>query len=307
MSDMKKGIAIALWLLAAGPGAASAAPIAETKGYRAAFSGFSYAPVERPEGLYGCRDKITAGLKEPGVLNIAVAFGYSDMTDEGYDLVVDGFTKSSLIFNLTNPCVYIGQGFCDFKVAEENEHGISFYTREITAAGRRLTANLYTVSSGYSISNSDNKTIYKGLQNEQTKTAAHSYGLALKSADMVFYEGHSRDGGGPDFAPPRQTASGAVDYSWYRANKPGLKLLLASLAQAQPKPMFLGLYSCASRLHFLDALERQAPEAKLILSTKTVEAGKTKLALLRTLESVLNFECDSDLKARIEGTAFVVE
>lgn len=303
---MKKISAVILFFAAAGPGAPSSAQIAETKGYRAAFSGFTYAPAERPEGLYACQDKITDGLKDPGVLNIAVAFGYSDMTDEGYDLVVDGFTKSNLVFNLTGPCVYNGQGFCGFKTVEENEHGISRYTREISAAGRRLTVNLHTVSSSYSIGNSDNKTIYENLQNEQTKTARDFYSRALKSADLVFYEGHSRDGGGPDFAPPRPAASGGVDYSWYRADKPGLKLLLSSLAQAQPKPIFLGLYSCASRLHFLDSLERQAPDSKLILSAKVVEAGKTKAALLRTLESVLNFECDSDLEARIEGTSFVV-
>ena len=286
--------------------AMSSAQIAETKAFRTAFSGFSYAPEEKPEARYTCQNKIIGGQKDPGVLNIAVAFGYSDMTDEGYDLVTDGFTRSTMIFNLTAPCAYKGQGFCGFKPLEENEHGISRYTRELAVAGRRLTVNLYTVSGSYSAGNSDNKTVYKNQQNEQTRAAGEFYGWALQNADMVFYEGHSRDGGGPDFAPPRPASSGAVDYPWYHANKPGLKLLLSSLDRTQLKPQFLGLYSCASRIHFLDSLERHAPGSELVLSTKVVEGGKTKTALLRTLESVLNFECASDLKARLADTSFVI-
>ena len=284
----------------------AAAQIEESKAYRMAFSGFAYVPAERPEALYACQSKIMAGIKNPGVLNIAVAFGYSDLADEHFDLTTDAMTMDTVIFNMTNPCAYKGQGFCAFKLAEGKEHKVNRYTRELTTAGGKLTVNIYTINSSYSNGNSDNTGKYKDLQNEQTRTARDFYGWALQNSDLVLYEGHSRDGGGPDFAPPRLNGSGTVDYPWYHANRPGLKFLLSALDLAQRKPLSLGLYSCASRIHFLDSLERHASDSKLILSTKVVEGGKTKAALLRTLESSLNFECDADLRARLSDTSFVI-
>jgi hypothetical protein len=241
------------------------------------------------------------------VLNIAIALGYSDLTDEHFDLVTDGYTLNTIHSHLTSPCVYEGQGFCEFDLIEGDEHQVYHFSRSlINDSGENITVNIYTVNGSYSNNNSENKTIYKELQNTQTKIAKDFYGWALATSDMVFYEGHSRDGGGPDFAPPRQNRAGTVDYSWYHANKPGLKYLLSNLDTAQKKPMTVGLFSCASRTHFLKKLKQHSPNSKLILSTKVVEAGKTKLGLLKTLESVLNFECDGDLKARIRESSFVV-
>jgi hypothetical protein len=282
--------------------------LTEPLAFQTAFAGFVYAPVEKPEAHYACYSKINSNLKNLGVLNIAVALGYSDLTDEHFDLVTDAFTLNSLAFNLTSPCVYKNQGFCEFKlVGSAVEHQVNQYTRDLhTVDGQILTVNVFTMNSSYSIGNTDNKTKFKDLQNEQTQTARNFYSWALQNADMVFYEGHSRDGGGPDFAPPRPASSGKVDYSWYHANKPGLKFLLAALDSAQSKPAALGLFSCASRIHFLKSLKQHTPASTLILSTKVVEGGKTKAALMRTLESVLNFECASDLKTRIEDTSFVI-
>lgn len=276
--------------------------------YNSAFSGFDYTPVAKPTGLNACIDKTKQGLKNPGILNITVVFGYSDLTDLHFDLVTDAITLNSLNRNLTNLCVYKGQGFCEFKLINGSEHQINQYTRDlITSDGQTLTVNIFAMNSSYSNGNDDNLNKYKELQDEQTQTARDFYAWSLQNADMVFYEGHSRDGGGPDFAPPRPSRSGSVNYPWYRANKPGLKFLLASLDSSQDKPTTVGLFSCASRRHFLTSLKQHSPNSKFILSTRVVESGKTKVALMRTLESVLNFECDSDLKARINSASFVVE
>jgi hypothetical protein len=281
---------------------------ANSAAYNSAFSGFDYNPIEKPAGLNTCFNKIMSGLKNPGILNIAVALGYSDLTDVHFDFVTDAVTLNSLHRNLTNPCVYKGQGFCEFKLVQISEHQINHYTRDLfTVDGQILTVNVFTMNSSYSNGNDDNLTKYKELQDEQTQTARDFYSWSLQNADMVFYEGHSRDGGGPDFAPPRPSRSGGVNYPWYRTNKPGLKFLLAALDSAHDKPATVGLFSCASRRHFLTSLKQHSPKSKFILSTKVVESGKTKLALMRTLESVLNFECDSDLKARINSASFVVE
>jgi hypothetical protein len=267
-----------------------------------------YNPIEIPGGYGKCGNKLLGQLKNPSELNIGVALGYSDLTDEHFDLVTDTFTLSTLVNNLTQKCKYSKQGFCEFKWVTGDEHEVNLYTRNIQAPnGQYILINIYTMNSSFSIGNSDNKTKFKTEQEQKTQIARDFYAWSLKNADMVFYEGHSRDGGGPDFAPPRPSHSGTVNYPWYHKNKPGLKFLLAALNEAQIKPSNLGLFSCASRGHFLKSLKKHAPKTKLYLSTKVVEAGKTKSALMRTLESVLNFECDTDLKTRLVGTSFVIE
>lgn len=273
-----------------------------------AYSVTDYQPFESPNGIGSCTEKILSRLKNPSELTIGVALGYSDLTDEHFDLVTDSFTLSTLVNNLTQKCSYLGQGFCEFNWVTGSEHDVNMYTRTIqTIDGQYVKINVYTMNASYSIGNSDNKTKYKSEQEKKTQIAKAFYGWALQNADMVFYEGHSRDGGGPDFAPPRPSHSGTVNYPWYHANKPGLKFLLASLDAADEKPSRLGLFSCASRGHFLKSLKSHAPNSKLYLSTKVVEAGKTKAALMKTLESVMNFECDSELKSRLSGTSFVIE
>ncbi|HEY8270644.1 MAG TPA: hypothetical protein VIG33_07120 [Pseudobdellovibrionaceae bacterium] len=279
--------------------------VAETYGRTSAI--YDYLPIARPSGLFACSNKIRAGLKNNRILNIAVVLGYSDLTDEHVDLVTDAFTLALLDRKLTSPCTYEHQGFCEFKLIEGKEHQVNHYARNLVInESEDIAVNIFTINSSYSISNTDNKTKYKTLQGNQTQTARNFYSWAQQNADMVFYEGHSRDGGGPDFSPPRPSYSGAVNYPWYRTNKPGLKFLLSALNTAPEKPITLGLFSCASHVHFLKPLRQALPNAKLILSTKVVESGKTKLALLRTLESILNFECDSDLKARLRETSFVL-
>jgi hypothetical protein len=271
------------------------------------YSKFDYFPIERPNGHSACYNKIRSEIKNPGVLNIAVGLGYSDYTDEHSDLVSDVFTLNTLIHILKNPCVYKNQGFCDFKFIDGRDHEVQHYSRDIlTIDGKILTVNIYMMNSSFSIGNANNKTKYRVQQEEQTLNAQNFFAWGIQNADMVFYEGHSRDGGGPDFAPPHPTSTGAVNYNWYHANRIGLKFLLNALDEAQIKPMTLGLFSCASRGHFLNSLKQHTSTTKFVLSTHIVEAGNTKLALMRTLESVLNFECDSDLKARIKTTSFVI-
>jgi hypothetical protein len=280
---------------------------ADSTAYRSGFTSFDYTPVERAAGAFACYNKITSTLKNRRVLNIGVALGYSDLTDEHIDLVTDGFTLNTLNKNLTNRCVYENQGFCAFNLIDGGENQVNHFTRELKSPdGDDITVNIYTMNSSYSIGNYDNKTKFKDLQDLKTQTAKNFYAWALTNTDVVFYEGHSRDGGGPDFAPPRPTRSGTVNYAWYHAHKPGLKFLLSALDSTQDRPMAIGLFSCASKGHFLKSLQKHSPESKLILSTKVVEAYKTKMGLMRTLESILNFECDSDLKARIRDTSFVV-
>lgn len=267
----------------------------------------------QPQAIQGyssqrlCENNYLERIKAPGVLNIAVALGYSDTSNEGFNLVTDGWLQKTLVTQLTQSCQYAAQGFCEFKTQYAEPHDVQLYTRELTLSDNSsLLVNVYVMNSSYDMSNEDNLTIYKNEQNIKTEKAQNFYGWAIQNADVVFYEGHSRDGGGPDFAPPITTRSGKVNYSWYHKHKPGLKFLLSQLEQLNKSPMIFGLFSCASQPHFQSKLSKYFNASNTIMSTKVVVAHYTKEALLYSLESILNFECTDQLSSRLKGSSFII-
>jgi hypothetical protein len=266
-----------------------------------------YEPIERPEAYNGCYFNYERRLKEPKRLKIAIALGYSDTVDEGLDLVTDKFALDQIGYHLKKACRYPNQGFCQFVAQKEQPHQPFHYTRELTTSfNEKVHVDIFVMNSSYDLSNSANLSTYRNEQRLQSENAQEFYGWALQNTDVVLYEGHSRDGGGPDFSPPRRASNGKVNYHWYHKNQPGLKFLTNQLRATNSSPYFLGLYSCASQLHFKGRLSKELRDSSLILSTKVIEAIYTKEALLTTLESVLNFECNDQLAQRIRDLFFVV-
>jgi hypothetical protein len=209
------------------------------------------------------------------------------------------------------PCSAELRGFCGFQILSGDVNSVTELKKSIAFEdGSSLDVHLYTVLSSYSLFNSQNQGKYKSLQERMTQQARKFYGRSLKEFDVTFYQGHSRDGGGPDFAPPLENNEGKVHYPWYRSNQPGLKWLLANLnSDRSAQPAILGLFSCASRGHFLNILRTRAPRTDLILSTKVVEADKTITGLHLSMDSLLRFDCPTTWHARLKSneTSFVLD
>jgi hypothetical protein len=115
--------------------------------------------------------------------------------------------------------------------------------------------------------------------------------------EMVIYDGHARNGGGPSFYPPRKLANGHVDYAWYRMNRPGHKDEIAAFEQAEKKGKSPSVYmslSCNSERHFLR--EGKFPEVSkntsYVLSKRITWGDEGLAAFLSTLESVATRRCD---------------
>ena len=103
----------------------------------------------------------------------------------------------------------------------------------------------------------------------QSNATRSAFIQALQTADIVFYNGHSRSGGGPDFEPPRLDSSNHTDYAWYRKQQPGLKLLADTLAGHPESPLrCLGLFSCASEQLFAERITKANRGVKLLSSSK---------------------------------------
>lgn len=94
---------------------------------------------------------------------------------------------------------------------------------------------------------------------------------SFHTADIVFYNGHSRKGGGPDFFPPysvmdtRSSEYLQTDYSYYE----DLKLryeLINTVRGSSRAPKFIGLFSCDSKRHFYKQLNAAAANTNFIFN-----------------------------------------
>ncbi|MBC7396321.1 MAG: hypothetical protein H7333_02665 [Bdellovibrionales bacterium] len=116
----------------------------------------------------------------------------------------------------------------------------------------------------------------------------------LSHADAVFYNGHSRDGGGPDFEPPLCVESTQhVAYAWYRSHRPGLKKMINALNAAPVKPNLIGLFSCSSSGHFAGSVLRASPSG-LIATSSLLYYSDALQGLVETLDGLLKQKCQAD-------------
>jgi hypothetical protein len=119
----------------------------------------------------------------------------------------------------------------------------------------------------------------------------------LKSADVVFYNGHSRFGGGPDFRSPLLARDGTVDAASYKSRKAGIGRMISSLEESKSakagsfaRLKLLGLFSCESSRHFNSKIRRLS-EAGLISSPQLMYYSDALAQSLAALDDVLAGKC----------------
>ena len=118
---------------------------------------------------------------------------------------------------------------------------------------------------------------------------------------MVFYNGHSRDGGGPDFDPPRLKANQHVHYNWYRKNRTGLKTMIRALRTATERPDVIGLFSCVSSKYFSQAIQEPSPETSLITSDHLLYYTDALESSLGALNALLGMWCEPAFKRALQA------
>lgn len=209
-------------------------------------------------------------------LRLRIAFGYKDSRPSRF--VGDRYERLMLIHYLISPCV-AGQWACGFT---RDKNDADLFLKE----GVELRVTHSSVGPDDEVNRKD------PLQAVQSALSEANFLDGVKGADVVFYNGHSRDGGGPDFAPPRLTPAHSVDYTWYMTNRPGEKKLLATLA-GKKDPLVLGLFSCRSGDHFLAEIEKQARVAT-ISSQRLYFYSDALRSTLEALNALLGRWCEED-------------
>jgi hypothetical protein len=240
----------------------------------------------------GCRKRYLSFYAKPTV-DVKVVFGYKDARPARF--VADRYERAIFVQRLLRGCRGADLA-CGF--ARSDADADLFLKKIAGPDGKDRTVYLRVVQS--SVGPDDEANRKDPYQAWRTRYANLAFLQGLTSADAVFYNGHSRGGGGPDFTPPKLGRDGGVAFDWYRERQPGFDPIIATLEGAPSQLKLLGLFSCASTKLFLDRIQKVKPDLGLITSSRLIYFSDALESSLEALSSLLAMRCEDDFQESFE-------
>jgi len=246
----------------------------------------SFVALRTPAAAPQC-SAMEKSLYAHDTLKVRMVFGYKDARPARF--VGDRHERLAFIEKITAPCADAGFGskpkeLCGFVRSKDNA---DLFLKKVNVRKRDRRILLWVVNSSVGTDDQENRD--DPFQKWKSKYAEEAFTSGLQSADVVLYDGHSRFGGGPDFAPPVLGKDSIVDPAPYQAARPGLAKMTHALTGSKRLKM-LGLFSCSSSQHFND--EIHAVSKAGVVSSKVLMYYSDALAQsLSTLEDVLQGRC----------------
>lgn len=243
-----------------------------------------------------------------GVLDIRYALGYFD-DSQAIDIIYDnknlGLSPSLdiAVFDvirqfLKTPCLPNSpQKLCGFSEQGDPTSGMVILTKPIELLGQSVQVKISLTYASASEDFVANKTTLNERQKFLTQQSEQNYFSALGgSADVVFYNGHSRNGGGPDFNPPLLKDDLHVNYdAYYQVKKPGIGRVLEMIKNAKNKDQVIGFFSCYSQRWFYDSIMKANSKQRVIFSADTIDYLDSLQASMGYLEGLMQGFCGQDL------------
>lgn len=248
------------------------------------FANYSKGLIEQGKTHPQCKYPFVTPLP---TMSAAIFFGYKDSRPERF--VGDLLERTVLAQKLLSPCQTEREILCQFKRSAEN--GDRFH-RKVN------DQNFEIFLSHSSLTFDDEFNRELSAQREWSQLSQTNFLESLRQGHIVFYDGHSRDGGGPDFDPPLLLPNGKVDYKYYEKAQPYFQQMLKALSQRGPKRLLLGLFSCASLQHFSKDLLAQ--DIDLISSRDLLYYADALENLVAGLEHVFSGACEKDLRQALK-------
>ncbi|MFM6927339.1 MAG: hypothetical protein ACKOX6_02700 [Bdellovibrio sp.] len=240
-------------------------------------------------------------------LDIRISIGYFDWTigkevrdgtrNYGLSPSLDLGAYEAVKDLLTSRCSGNAR-FCGF-----NQDGDYSFTKDVNIQGRQVRARILMSFSSESESFDNN--LASPSQVTRTKYMESFWAQSLQRADASFYFAHSRNGGGPDFAPPVLIpGQNKVNYNgYYKVYQPGFKKMLAALNSGNGQARIIGLMSCDSRDHFLRRLRTTAPHSGIITSTNVVTVERVYTAMIGAIDALLRGQCQKSFFKELRMTS----
>jgi hypothetical protein len=224
-----------------------------------------------------------ASLNDKPKLSFDVFSGYQNFGSE----TADPGERAAWAEWLTMPC-HGDSKVCGFE--RDADDADTFYKDVEWAPGgsKRIEFHLHNASE--TSNNARNER--SPTQAAKTAEQQRQFAKALRESDLVFYTGHSRYGGGPDFAPEKRRPDGRWDIGYYKQNRPGLKLMDEALKDRKDGSLFLlGLLSCDSKKHFETNVDQIPAVDRTLLSTHLVPEDGGFDEMIAVFEGVLHQTC----------------
>lgn len=207
-------------------------------------------------------------------MRIHYAFGYFDESngkneDGTYSEAIDEVAFDHTSKWLTRIChPSEGHALCGFQKQILAE-GYHLYLKEIHLFGQAIAVKIYMTRAAASPMHLENTGRLKVKQQQLTEQSEYNFFDGISKADIVIYNGHARDGGGPDFQPPVLRKDLHPNYDGhYKVKQVGYKKLLAALEDRPHKNQVLGLFACYTDKHFSDGILDVNPDQRMIVSRR---------------------------------------
>lgn len=242
-------------------------------------------------------DRAYSLLTRDGSLFITVVFGYKDSRPLRF--VADRYERAAFADSLLRPCED-GEVVCGFTTDPGNPE---FFTKKLMwLDGKERFIQIQVLAS--SVGPDDEWNRKSKVQEWHSDRTYRLFRRSITKSDIVFYNGHSRTGGGPDFFPPKISKSGLVQYKYYQDNRPGFKDLIEDLERAKGarQPRVLGLFSCASTKHFQQTMLKTKPKLGVIASEALLYQADAMDNMVRALTALLKGECEPQFNKRLRAS-----
>lgn len=225
-------------------------------------------------------------------IEIGIFFGFNDTKNS---MTLDTLEMQALSETLTSSCESHFYA-CGFNIVQKTQNKIELY--KVLLDGQEVLIELYSSS----LSNNTQRAQHPS-QPQWSHHVHNKFITELTQKDFVFYLGHSRKGGGPDFFYPKYTHSGRIDYSFYQRRQRGHNALFEGLKRAQQLKL-LAIISCDSKDHFSVRIKQEQPELKIVSVKRPVPPSIAEKTLLTVLNSTLSPYSDQFLRESLDNTIF---
>ena len=262
--------------------------------------------IERNSGVSAsCMDAYLK-LYQKDKIDMRVALGMLDRRayggqPQGSD---DRYIRTSLTSQLTKSCQGPNVFACGF--AADPRDGDLYTKKVVDPLGREKIVRLRITHSSASAVEAENRGKMKDAQTAQSEVSRKNFLEGLEKADVVIYNGHAREGGGPDFNLPIRKKDGHPDYKGhYLKNRPGLNAMVEALRKrSDGGPAFLGLLACKSKAHFYDRVKPVSPASgQMTTGGNYGYFDDGPYVVLNMLDSLLGQRCEGDFQKSINGPA----
>lgn len=266
-------------------------------------------PAEKM-GAANCQTLYDKWMQD-GILDLHYALGYFDDSTTGHEVISEGPPRVNyglspswdpLVFaviknHLQQACrpqsALLTCGF----TASQNHFGEIVLQKDFVLFSRTLKMQITLTKASATEFFQKNKNEKAEDQKRATEVSERNFFDGLRTADIIFYNGHSRVGGGPDFSPPVLNRNNKPDYrGYYQIQRPGLSRLLKEINDRPDSDFILGLFSCSSHRHFFKDLSTVKKDLKLVLSRDTISYFDSLYASMGLIEGMMHGACGADLK-----------